>query len=169
MAYASASHVFAHCYSLVKPASEFDTTTCPTLGEVNQWLSSGCAVINARLAGAGYGAIPATSAAYDLALAANALYGAWMAERSRVGARVSADERTRADMFFKDFKFHLDQLLELDLSRTGVSQTSRAYAGGISYADVSSVESDSDRVRPRFKRGQGRNTEAGHWDGNSAS
>ena len=161
MAYANASHVYSHVYALIKPASEFDSSTCPSLAEVNTWLTGGCAVINARLAGNGYGAIPATSAAYDLAVSANALYAAWMAERSRISARISADERTRADMFKKDFEFHMDMLLGLDLSRTGVSQTSTAYAGGISKSDVASIESNSDRVAPRFKRGQFANPESG--------
>jgi hypothetical protein len=162
VAYANASHVYSHCFSLVKPASEFDSSTCPSLAEVNTWLTGGCAVINARLAGAGYSAIPTTSAAYDLASAANALYGAWMAERSRINARVSADERTRADMFRRDFEFHLDMLLELDLSRAGVTQTSVAYAGGISRSDKDSVSSNTDRVPGRFKRGQFRNPESGN-------
>ena len=162
MAYANASQVYAHVFSLVKPASEFDANTCPSLAEVNIWLTGGCAVINAHLAGAGYGAIPTTSAAYDLATAANALYGAWMAERSRVNARVSAGERTRADMFKRDFEFHLEQLLTLDLSRTGVTQTSVAFAGGISKASKDSYNSDTDRVPGRFKRGMFRNPESGN-------
>jgi hypothetical protein len=169
VAYANASHVYSHCFSLIKPASEFDSSTCPSLSEVNTWLTGGCAVINARLAGHGYSAIPATSAAYDLAVAANALYAAWMAERSRISARISAEERTRADMFYKDFKFHLDMLVEMDLSRTGVTQTSVAYAGGISRSDVSSVESNTDRVKPRFTRGRFSNPEAGNDSDSSAS
>ena len=159
MAYAAASNVYALTPGLVKPASAFGAATCPTDTEVAIWLSSGCAIINARLAGAGYGAIPATSAAYDLAVAANALYGAWMAERSRINARVSADERTRADMFKRDFEFHLQQLLSLDLGRSGVTQTSRAYAGGISKSDKSTVEGNSDRVPSRFTRGAFRHNE----------
>jgi hypothetical protein len=152
VAYANASHVYSHCFSLIKPASEFDSSTCPSLAEVNIWLTGGCAVINARLAGHGYSAIPATSAAYDLAVAANALYASWMAERSRISARVSAEERTRADLFKRDFEYHMEALLGLDLSRAGVTQTSVAYAGGISKSDVATVESNTDRVRPRFKR-----------------
>lgn len=161
MAYASASDVYAYTHALIAPATApgFTTTTCPTLAEVTVWLSSGCSVINARLGSLGYGAIPTTSAAYDLAVAANALYGAWMAERSRVNARVSADERTRADMFKRDFEFHLNQLVELDLSRMGVSRVSGVYMGGISVSDKTSVENNTDRVAPRFKRGMNRNPE----------
>lgn len=158
MAYATACQVFAYTHALIAPASAYDTSTCPTLDEVTTWLSSGCSVINARLGSVGYGAIPATSAAYDLAAAANALYGAWMAERSRVNARVSADERTRADMFKRDFEFHLNQLVELDLGRMGVTrERSGVYAGGISVSDKATVAADTDRVTPRFKRDMGRN------------
>ena len=72
----------------------------------------------------------------------------------------SADERTRADMFKRDFEWHLDLLLGLDLSRAGVSQVSQAYAGGISKSDKSTVEADTDRMTPRFSRGMYDNAEA---------
>jgi hypothetical protein len=60
-------------------------------------------------------------------------------------------------------------LVEMDLSRTGVTQTSVAYAGGISRSDVSSVESNTDRVKPRFTRGRFSNPEAGNDSDSSAS
>jgi len=160
MAYAAASDVYSHVRSLVLPSGSFDTSTCPTLTDVNFWLSSGCSVINAHLAGAGYSAIGATSAAYGIAQAANALYGAWFAEQSRLSARVSADERVRADRFKKDFFDHLDMLTALDLGRMGVTrQVSGIYFGGISNSDKETVASDTDRVVPRFSRGMGRNPE----------
>ena len=160
MAYSSASDVAGLTPNLVSPASTFDTSTSPALAQVNNWLSAGCAVINMRLAGVGYDPIPTTSGAYDLARMANALYGAWMAERSRINTRVSADERTRADFMKRDFEFMLEQLLETDLSRSGVTATSVAYAGGISVSDKVSVESDGDRVAPRFSRGMFANPQA---------
>lgn len=164
MAYASASDVGALCRNLLGAASGFDTSTSPTLTQVTAWLSSGCALINAAIGEYGYEPIPTTSAAYDLAAETNALYGAWLAERSRINARIAADERTRADMFRRDFEYHLDWLTGLNLSVLGVTQLSsaaRPYAGGISRSDKSAVESDTDRVAPRFARGQFRNTEAG--------
>ena len=169
MAYASTCDVYALTPGLVKPASAFDSATCPTLTQVQFWLSSGCSVINARLESVGYSAIGTGTTASELAAAANALYGAWMAERSRINARISADERTRADQFKDDFEWHLDLLLGLDLSRAGVSQTSKAYAGGISRSDKSTVESDTDRVTPRFSRGMYDNAEALRPGPNSAS
>ena len=163
MAYASASDVIALCRNLVGSASGFDTSTSPTLTQVNVWLSSGCAMINAVLGSYGYDPIPTSSAAYDLALEANALYAAWLAERSRINARITSDERTRADMFKRDFEYHLDWLSALDLSALGVTQTSaggRPYAGGISRADKDTVNADADRVPARFARGAFRNKEA---------
>ena len=162
MPYCSASDVYSLTPGLVKPASIFDTSTCPTLGEVNVWLSTGSSVIDTRLAAAGYSPIPTSSVAYGMAQQANALYGAWFAERSRINARISADERTRADMFKRDFEALMDTLVEMDLSFAGVTQLgSGPYAGGISVSDKDSVTSNTDRVKPRFTRGMGRNPDRG--------
>ena len=161
MAYASGTDVASLCRNLVGSASSFDTSTSPNLTQVNLWLSSGCALINATLGTRGYGAIPTTSAAYDFARDANALYAAWRSESSRINARVSPGERTRADKFKQDFNDALNELKAMDLSRLGVSvANSQAYAGGISVADRDNVESDSDRVTSRFIRGMFRNKEA---------
>ena len=162
MAYCSASDVYSLTPGLVKPASLFDTTTCPTLAEVTVWITTGCSIINTRLASEGYDAVPTTSAAYGMAQQANALYGAWFAERSRINARISADERTRADMFKRDFEALMDSLVELDLSRAGVPTIGGGpYAGGISVSDKDNVTSNTDRVKPRFTRGMGRNPDRG--------
>lgn len=153
MAYCPSSSVAALTRNLVSGASDFSTSTSPTDSQVNGWLSSGCSLINAQLASKGYGVIPTSSAAYELAAQANALYGAWLAERSRTNARTSADERGRADMMKDDFDAQMKVLLDIDLSRMGVSQTSTAYMGGRSITGKESVEADSDRVLPRFTRG----------------
>src|SRR3972149_10765238 len=92
MAYASGTDVASLCRNLVGSASSFDTSTSPNLTQVNLWLSSGCALINATLGTRGYGAIPTTSAAYDFARDANPLYAAWRSENSRHHARVSPGE-----------------------------------------------------------------------------
>lgn len=161
MAYCSASDVMALTPGLVKPASMFDTSTCPSLTEVNTWLASGSSVIDTQLASAGYSPIPATSPAFGMAQQANALFGAWFAERSLITARVSADERTRADMFKRDYESLMKILVDLDLGQAGVPllQTGRAYAGGISISDKATVEDDGDRLATRFKRGMGRHPE----------
>jgi hypothetical protein len=142
--------------ALIAPASAFSASTKPTDSEVTTYLSSGCSVINAHLAAHGYGAIPTTSAAYDLARAANALYAAWHAEDTRVNATISADERTRGDRFKRSFFDHLKMITGMDLSYLGVSKASGVYMGGISLSDKATVEGDSDRVPPRFVRGMGR-------------
>lgn len=151
MAYASASDVAALCRNLLGSASEFDTSTSPTLTQVTAWLSSGCAAINARYGGA----ISSATDAYNLATQANALFAAWFAERSRINARVSADERTRADMFKRDFDAILEMLDMLDYADMGITPPSSgaAWAGGISRSDKQTIESNSDRVKPRFSRG----------------
>lgn len=169
MAYATACHVFAHCYSLVKPASAFDTTTCPTLAEVTQWLTTGCAVINTHLAARGYSTPAADSSLYEMLGQANALWAAALAEDSRVSARISADERTRGDRFYSQFEKLMKTVDTLSLGYLGLTQTSKAYAGGISVSDRELVSSNTDRVPPRFKRYDGRNPEAGHRDGSSSS
>ena len=156
MAYASASDVASLTKNLVGGASSFDTSTSPTGTQVNQWLSSGCAIINTVIGSMGYGAIPESSEAYGMVRDCNALFGAWRAELSRTNARTQPGERGRADFFKKAWDDCLDELKELDLSALGVPQTrtaGRVYAGGISKADKASVEGDSDRVTPRFRRG----------------
>lgn len=155
-AYASASDVAALCRNLLGPEPNFSDATSPTQTQINSWISSGCAVINANLASRNYGAIPQSSPAWEMARDINALYAAWMAERSRTLTRITADERTRADMFKRDYKEQLDALMVLDMSALGVAQTGAAYAGGISAADKATQESNTDRVTPRFVRGMGR-------------
>lgn len=153
MAYAAASDVAILTRNLLGSASEYDTSTSPTLVSINTWLSSGCSVINTKIGQLGYGAIPTSSEAFGLAQAANANYGAWEAERSRTMAAIRADERTRADMFKRDFEFHLDMLCEMDLGSLGVSKTRRVVAGGIKVSTKDTREADTDRVTPRFTRG----------------
>jgi hypothetical protein len=57
------------------------------------------------------------------------------------------------------FNKGLDQLLKMDLSRAGVTHAStKMYAGGISESDKTSVDDETDRVEPRFKRDQFRHS-----------
>lgn len=157
MAYASSSDVGILSPHLLAGASDFSSSSSPTQTAVNSWLSSGSAIINAKLASKGYSSIGATSGAYGIAQQTNALYGAWMAEISLVSARVAKSENTRADMFKKNFWDLLDMLCELDLSNMGVGRGNAPpanYGGGISRSDKDTTESDSDRVTPRFERGQ---------------
>ena len=171
MPYAAASDVFAHVRSLVLPSASFDSATCPTLTEVNFWLTSGCSVIETKLASHGYGTIPTSSQAYGLAQECNALFAAWFAERSRLNARVSPGERTRADLFKRDFTDLLEILCGMDLSRAGVTvlSTGRAYSGGRTISYKETLEADTDRVKPRFVRDMGKNPDRLDWNGTTAS
>lgn len=163
MSYASASDVAALTQNLLGSASAYSASTVPTLAQVNVWLTTGCALINARLAGIGYAGIPTTSGAYGLAQQAEACYGAWMANRQRQAARTGTDENTMAQAYKDDFDYHLKQLLELELYRLGVDAVSGEtllYAGGISESDKATAEADADRVKPRFTRDMFKNPES---------
>ena len=157
MAYASTCDVAALTRTLLGPLTTFSESSSPTSDQVTNWLSSGCAIINTRLAAAGYAPIPTSSVAYDLARQINALFAAWMAERSKTLGTTQAGENTRADMFKKDYQALLDMMLDIDLANAGVSSlggsSAKPYAGGISLDDKSTDETNSDRVKPRFKRG----------------
>ena len=169
MGYCTTCQVYSHVFSLVKPASAFDTSTCPSLDDIEQWITTGCAVINTQLSTRGYGGPSSGTALYEMLGQANAFWAAALAEDSRVNARISADERTRGDRFYRQYEKLMAVLDKMDLSRLGLSQTSGVYAGGISWSDKSSVESNTDRVPGRFKRGQFRNPEAPNVADSSAS
>ena len=160
MGYCTSCAVYSHVFSLVKPASAFDTTTCPSLNDITDWITTGCAVINTKLTSLGYSVPTASTAVYEMLGQANAFWAAALAEDSRINARISADERTRGDRFMRQFDNLMKLLGTMDLSRAGLSQVTAGYAGGISVSDRASVESDTDRVKPRFKRGQFENPEA---------
>ncbi len=159
MAYAAASDVAALTRVALGSASEFSASSKPTEAQITAWLSAGCSIINAKLASRGYGTIPATAAAYDFAAGLNATYAAWRAEESMANARTSDTETTRGNTQKKNFTDLLKEFDGLDFSVMGVAQTSVAYAGGISQSDKDTVESDTDRVTPRFARGMFANPE----------
>ena len=162
MGYCAASDVYALVKNLVLPSGSFDAATCPTLNDINSWISAGSSVIDTELADAGYNPIPSSTAPYGLASQINSLFAAWLAEDSRVGAMIQAGERTRAFIFNRQWNTLLTLLSTRDLSRAGVTTMgSRAYAGGISVSDRQSVSSNTDRVKPRFTRAMGHNPAAG--------
>ena len=162
MAYASTADVAALTRGLIAPSSNFDASTTPTVTDVEGWLEEGAGIIGVALASRGYGAPSVGSDLYKVLARANTLYAAAAAEDSRINARISADESTRGDRFLRQFEKLMERLEKMDLSRAGLSQTSVAYAGGISRSDKDSVASNTDRVPSRFVRGQFRNPEAGN-------
>lgn len=156
MAYASASDVAQYTPNLLDDG-EFTETSKPSRNAVARYLTAGDALIDTALAGAGYSVpIGAAATVYNFVVDLSALYAAAQAELSRVSARIAAQERTRYQVFMDAFTDGLTTLTDMDLSRSGVTRASagKLYAGGISKADKTSVESDTDRVQPRFERGQ---------------
>lgn len=162
MGYSSASDVSALCGGLIPGETAFSTSTSPTLKEVDRWITSGCGIIETNIAGWGYN-VPVASgtALYDWLRDINTYWAAAHAELSRMNIVVSPGERTRGHIFEGFFWKNLEQLSNMDLSLIGaeVGGTSRTttsvlYAGGISVSDKNSYATDSDRVTPRFSRGQ---------------
>lgn len=155
MAYASPSNVFALCRNLVSPSTAFSTSTCPTLDQVNVWLSSGCSQIELKLATCGYN-VPAASGTiiYDHLAHLNTIFAAGWAHNSRMTATVTPEDRTMGDRYLESFKDGLGMLCEEDLTLAGLTRISgrELYAGGISVADKQQQEVNTDRVKPRISR-----------------
>ena len=71
-------------------------------------------------------------------------------------ARVAATERSRSQQFMDQFNNGLDALLKMNLARAGLTLSSEGlpYIGGVSVSGKDAVNAGSDRVMPRFNRGQ---------------
>jgi hypothetical protein len=165
MAYSTCAQVAALIPNLLNSASSFDgldTSIRPTSAQLVTFMSSGCALINAHLAGMGYSTpIGATVGIYGYLSDLEANYVAYRAEMARSSPRTAAGERGRTESFKKAFDDGLKALAGMDLSRGGVDVSSKFYAGGISEDDKETVVTDTDRVHPRFHRDV--------FDGNFAS
>lgn len=162
MAYATASGVVGYTKNLLGPDKIFTESTCPTLNQVDSWLSSGCSIIETVLSGAKYSTpVPTTSAVYGWVSELNALWAAAHAEWLRTNVTLSPGERTRGQVLYDYFWSELEKLIlgiggnGNDLTLVGLTRTSvgKLYVGGISYSDKHTWESDSDRVTPRFATG----------------
>ena len=156
MAYCSSSAVGALCQSIMSGASDFGASTSPILAAVNSWLSSGCAVLEAKLGEKGYSAPGSTSVGYAWLADLNAFYAAARVEMSRSSFSLEPGARTRGQVFEEMFWAGLERLGKMDLSMVGFARDSagKLYAGGISQDDKDTYEEDSDRVKPRFTRNQ---------------
>lgn len=157
MAYASASDVSAFCQNLLNSEDNFTSSTCPTLTEVNVFLSSGCSIIETTLASKGY-SIPVLSSAtaYDWIKQLNTFYAVAQAEMSRTNVITGPGERTRSQQFSTMFESGLDRLVQMDLTVMGVTRSEAGvmYAGGTKVSEKEDWDADTDRVKPRFRRGQ---------------
>jgi len=157
MAYASTSNVAALCATLLEGEADFSASTSPTSAQVESFLSSGCGLIEGILIDLGYDPPPAsTTIAYSILSHLNAIYGAAMAELSLMNTSLTPEERTRAEYLESLFWREVERLKGMDLSSMGLTRASRGvlYAGGISQSDKHSYDKDTDRVEPRFRRGQ---------------
>ena len=157
MAYASASNVAPYCLNILGDSTNFTDSTMPTIKQVNGWLSSGCAVINAKILGMGYG-IPASGTTIFEALTdCNALFAAARVEMARTNVTLAPGERTRGQIFEEMARACACSVLGAgDLTLVGLTKTSsgKLYVGGVSVTQKQTEESDTDRVTPRFNRGE---------------
>ncbi len=149
MAYAASAAVVAMCPHLFNRSGGG-----PAASDVNAWLDEGQSYIDAKLKGLGY-SVPVSSSAQAYAMLAslNALWGAAVAEQTRV-VGTTGEAESRGDAFERRFWARLNNLNSFDLSGLGVSHTSKMYIGGISESEKDSVESDTDRIMGSFTRGQ---------------
>lgn len=157
MTYASASDVALYCPEIIGADTEFTDATRPTRTHVERWLDKGYARINTALAGRGYNTpVSSGTTVYDTLVDLEALYAAARAQFARMSSRLAATERAKGQIYMRQFTDELTALLDGDLSMAGVSRSStgKLWAGGISKASKESYEDDTDRVEPRFERGQ---------------
>lgn len=155
MAYATTQDVADLTPWLLGTEENFTKTTSPTKAAVGRWLDKGAADINTALAARGYSVpVGADATIYGKLTHLNALWAAEVAESTRMSSRVAVTERSRSQMLETKYNKALGRLFAMDLSQAGVGHTTQIKAGGISRSDKRSVESDTDRVAPRFERGQ---------------
>ncbi len=130
------------------------STGAPRTSTVTDWIEEGAAIIDAKLAGAGYSVpVASTASAFPILRNLNTIYAAAMVEGAYSVEVSSGGGQTRAQSLEMRFWKGVDNLLRLDLSGMGVTHTCQAYAGGISLADKDSVEDDTDRTPLAFRRG----------------
>jgi hypothetical protein len=159
MPYCSASNTASFCTDILAGKTQFDNTTDPTLTQINMWLSSGCAVIESKLASYRY-VVPVAqgTVAYDMLSDLNALYAAARAEMTKAVATLQLGERTKGQVLDKMFWDELNQLCQTDLTYAGVQrntgQVGKLYAGGTNRADVDMRKNDSSTVKSRIQRDQ---------------
>ena len=157
MSYGTPTGVAGLVRNILSGAVDFSNSSSPALNQVEEWLSSGCSIIEARLSSAGY-ATPAaeSSGIWGWLADLNNLWGASKVEFSRTIATVGPGERTRGQIFEQQFWQGLDRLCNLDLTLIGLSRVSddAIYVGGTKDSEKDEWEQSTDRVKPRFFKGQ---------------
>jgi hypothetical protein len=120
-------------------------------------MSSGCSVIESFLGSLDYDMPAGAGAAvYKWLTDLNALYAAARVELSRTNISVGPGERTRGQIFDSMFWRDLKGLGEIDLTTAGLTRRTggQLYVGGTSQDEKDTWDTDTDRVPPRFRRGQ---------------
>ena len=133
----------------------YTSDTRPTYAQVEGFLARGYARINTMLAAAGYGTpVASTATVYQDIVDLEALFAAARVELTRLSSRYSAEERTRGGVLMQEFKEGLKELLRQDLTQAGLAHSSFLTMTGWESSEKEAVEDDTDRVTPRFSRGQ---------------
>ena len=165
MAFSTCAQVAALIPNLLNGASNLDDLAedvRPASTAIRSFMSGGCALIIAKFNTMGFA--PAGGGVLaDFLADIEANYAAWRSELARSSPRTAKGERSRADDFRKAYEANLRQLDKMDLTMLGFALKEATgsgwYAGGISVSDKEAVESNTDRVQPRFKRDKFANPE----------
>jgi hypothetical protein len=118
MAYGTAAGVAARL-----PGIGLTPISTPESVQVETWLAQGAAIIDRKLAGAGY-AVPvqATATPYLELVALNELYAAAQSLRARGLDAMTGGGEMRSDIWMREFTTMLNDLAQSDLTGAGVAQ-----------------------------------------------
>jgi N-acetyl-anhydromuramyl-L-alanine amidase AmpD len=134
----------------------FDSTTAPTLDQVQGFITDGYNLLNSLLARYGYGTAQTDTEVVAALQPYNVFYAVAQVElcQPSVGGRPA--EETRWYQFQKLFETAEEFVSSPEFARLGATVDNRALAqlavGGVSIDRMDTVEDDSDRVIPAFTR-----------------
>lgn len=118
MPYASAAGVASRI-----PGVGLTAISTPDSGQVDTWLAQGAAIIDRKLAGAGYATpVGASALLYPELVALNELYAAAQALRARALDSVTGAGEMRSDVWLREFMTQLNDMVRSDLTGAGVAQ-----------------------------------------------
>lgn len=102
--------------------SAYSSAAIPISAELQNWLDQGAAVINRKLAGAGWAApVGSGAAVYPELTALNNLYAAAYAVQARGLDSVTGEGETRSDVWLERFNTQLSDLCSSNLAGVGVT------------------------------------------------
>lgn len=118
MAYANAVGVASRI-----PGVGLNALSTPDSGQVDIWIAQGAAIIDRKLAGAGYMTpVASTALLYPELVALNELYAAAQALRARALDSVTGAGEMRSDVWMREFWQSLNDMAKSDLTGAGVAQ-----------------------------------------------